>query len=248
MRHLSLIIFKLLFMLQHFKIPAVLILSVLFSAGCKKNEEKPLSLVPPDANQLTLSSFSWNHNDDRYLASMKRFSKNYNVKSSSRQARPLYCAGARSTSYGYYDDPENFIVEGSYVAAATPADESAYMNCDSMLAIIREADIYLTSEGYWDIVKLYRTERYKLIHAANTLIDLKIQCGYISSVRTAQEAKFFNCVLQAIGYSAIADLGANWASMSRQAMIRAVGKLATKYLSWVGAAVAIVSFVDCITD
>ena len=72
-------------------------------------------------------------------------------------------------------------------------------------------------------------------------MDLKMQVG-ISNIQTTKVA---NCIFQALGFTALAELGANWAGASRQVILRAVGKVATRYLGWFGAAIAIGSFVDC---
>lgn len=116
-----------------------------------------------------------------------------------------------------------------------------------MIALVEDAKTYLTNEGYADIVNTwYNTPKaQRLIHAANALLDLKKQLNANHARSSGTQAKLTNCVLQAIGYSALAELGANWAAASRQVILKAVGKLATRYLNWFGAAIAVVSFADC---
>lgn len=61
---------------------------------------------------------------------------------------------------------------------------------------------------------------------------------------TVQKAT--NCALKAIVYTAIAELGDIWAVASSQVILQAVGKVAHKYARWVGVAIMVASFADCI--
>ena len=144
--------------------------------------------------------------------------------------------------YGYYEDPENLVIGGPYNSASSSGQETFFQTCSNVTSAISSARTYLTNEGYSDIVTQLGNESYNLIHAANSLMDLKKQVGMSTN---NQAARMANCVFQALGFTALAELGANWAAASRQAILRAVGKVASRYLGWFGAAIAVVSFVDC---
>lgn len=157
---------------------------------------------------------------------------------------PTYsCSTVGGASFGYYNDSENLIVGGPYKSASTSSQETYFRTCSLVTSAIFSAKTYLLNEGYSDIVNTLDTpnERYKLIHAANALVDLK----KVVNNSSVTNARLANCIFEALGFSALAELGANWAVASRQVIIRAVGKLATRYLGWFGAAIAVASFVDC---
>ncbi|NDW12237.1 hypothetical protein D0T50_04955 [Bacteroides sp. 214] len=64
--------------------------------------------------------------------------------------------------------------------------------------------------------------------------------------QTVTRSQVFNCALQAVGITAIGELMQKGiASMSRSAVKTALRKIVAKYLGWVGAAIAVYEFGDC---
>lgn len=220
----------------------------LFSSCEKSSSDTAEPALNTESHIEKVPSPKQGPNDEKYVASIKRFARNFKNKEvkNGRVVVNQCATSGQANVYGFYDDPEDLIIEGSYTEAGTVAAENAVENCDSMAVLIEDAKIYLLSEGYSDIVNLfYGTPRAnRLTYAANALVDLKQQYS-IEWARTANQAKIGNCIFQALGFSALAELGANWATASRQVLLKAVGKLATRYLGWFGAAIAVVSFVDC---
>ena len=235
---------------------------ILFSCqkhDATKDENSRQTIASGDpASASNSGSMKWGKNDDLYKAQMKEIGKKLKSSLAARidpnpdpdpdpTPQPSYsCSASGGVVYGYYDDPENLVVEGPYEAASSSGQEAFLQTCSLVTDAISSSRTYLLNEGYSDIVSQLDLsgESYKLIHAANALSDLKEQVNG-SSGGGYQQARIVNCILQAIGYSAIAELGANWASASRQVILRAVGKLASRYLGFFGAAIAVVSFVDC---
>lgn len=253
------------------KINYLIILMLLI--GCTKNNSENfanqnLEIITHDqvssnlVNLKSINKIKWGKNEDDYLASLKKhslkFKRNTSIakvtqstleQSNFEDEEPepvnLVCNSSNPNIYGYYDDPEDLIVEGSYVSANSLLQESQISNCNALLSTVSAARIYLISEGYSDIATIYdnSNNQLDLIHAANTLVDLKNKM--LNNGNQTSNSRIANCILQAIGYAAIAELSANWATASRQVIIKAVGKIAQRYLGWVGAAIAVSSFVDC---
>lgn len=200
------------------------------------------------------TEFKLNKNDSNYLNALKRLSLSFSLSAkgsiaSNNRFASCNLNGGDST-YGWYSDSDSVIVEGSFTTAKTSSFELAARNCTDLQLSAEEANQYLINEGYSDIAYTYYTweeKRYRVIYAANALIELKTEFiqDYNRSLGDNQQEKLVNCILQAIGYSAIAEIGANWATKSRQHIIKAVGKLAVKNLNWFGAAIAVASFIDC---
>lgn len=189
----------------------------------------------------------WGKNEEKYIASMKQHAallKRFSNPARMEEPETIEDCNCNPSVYSFFDDPDNLIVEGSYVSYVSNTQETQMTTCPELLSAIQTARTYLNDEGYDDIVNGIDTpsESYKLVHAANTLMDLKAQ---VANSGSTAEVKLANCVLQAIGYTAISSLVAEWATASRYAILRAVGKLATRYIGWVGAAIAVVSFTDC---
>ncbi len=249
----------------YFAIFATLLLFTFLS--CNKGSENqqfseyPLNNNLSDREKLSMkifgnTEFKFNKNDSTYLNNIKRLSKSFNLfgngaLSSSNRVNSCNLNGGDST-YGWYSDPEHIIIEGPFKSAKNVTYETVAENCPGLLAIAAEANQYLINEGYADITDIYYGKikpalRYHAIHAANALVELKTEFinNYARNAGSSSQEKLFNCILQAIGYSAFVELGANWAIMSKQQIIRAVGRLASKHLSWFGAGVAIISFIDC---
>ncbi len=202
--------------------------------------------------------FKFNKNDSNYLNSIKQLTKNFNlngkksIQGNNERINSCDLSNGDST-YEWYSDPENIIIEGPYSTAKNVTYETIAENCPDLISSAEAANQYLIDEGYSDIAYMYYGAlrpglRYQVIHAANSLIELKTEFIVSYEDRNSEsdvQEKLFNCVLQAVGYATIAELGSNWATMSRQHLIKAVDKLASKYLNWIGAAVAVGSFIDC---
>jgi len=188
-------------------------------------------------------SYKWGANEDRYLNTLKSF-KNEFKGFYTTESTFLCTSSGQDSTYGFFQD--SMIIEGPYVTAKAEQFEVAAQNCMEFQAVIDSAKLYLESEGFSDIVSLwYNTPKsHWVVYAANTVIDLKGQL-IANYARGNQTEKVWNCVLQAIGYTAAAELIANWSTMSRQAIIKAVGKLAKKHLGVFGAIIAVGSFIDC---
>ena len=197
------------------------------------------------------TEFKLNKTDSIYLNALKEYSQSNKKSTTQSVINPpaSTCAStANQNTYGYYYDNENVIVEGAYISASSVTYENIAAECFASQNIVTNARSYLVSSGYHDIVFQIEEEDptnagFKITHAANSLIWLRDQMGYVAE-RGSQE-RAVNCVLQAIGYAAIAELSANWATASRQYLIKAIGKLASRYLGWFGAAIALGSFIDC---
>jgi len=213
------------------------------------NEEK----IKVNSKKLVGNSeFKFNNSDSVYISALKGYAQLNNANNNPSEAVPQTtnpCANsAGQNTYGYFYDDENIIVHGSYISASSYTYESNAANCFATQNIVNNARNYLYGNGYHDIVGQIEENDpvnagFKIVHAANTLVWLKYQMGTLAE-RGSQE-RAVNCVLQAIGYAAIAELSANWATASRQYLLKAVGKLASRYLGWFGAAIALGSFIDC---
>ena len=236
-------------MLKTLKRIFILSMLTVFSFSCKKNQVQEVSIPKEEGDGSgIISSSKWGPNDEKYKGQMIEFAKKFKAaKSVVKTSSMMACtSSAMANTYGYYNDPENLIVGGSYIEASSASVENNTATCASTLALIEDAKTYLTNEGYGDIVRrIYGTEmKFRLIHAANALVDLKSQFNS-QWARTSQQGKLFNCIFQALGFSALAELGANFFLASKQVILAAVGKIATRYLGFFGAAIAVVSFVDC---
>ena len=227
----------------------VLIFAILSLNSCEKEKDlKPISTMEVPSNP-NIESPKWGQNDEIYKASLIAIARSLKKPMAKNEPEPepiplpYTCLSSGGNTYGLYQDPENLIIGGPFRSASSSGQETFFHTCSSISSAITSARTYLINEGYSDIVSELESqgENYKLIHAANSLMDLKKQVG-ISNIQTTKVA---NCIFQALGFTALAELGANWAGASRQVILRAVGKVATRYLGWFGAAIAIGSFVDC---
>ena len=239
----------------------ILLIAILATTFCISSCNKTKSDIPTgflssiETGSNQNNSMKWGKNEEIYKADLIRISNNlkktYSDKIIEPEPEPMpnplpsyTCSASGGSTYGYYQDPENLIFGGPYNSASTSGQESFFKTCSNVTSAIISARNYLINEGYSDIVSQIDSqgESFKLIHAANSLMDLKVQVGLSGNNQTTKVA---NCIFQALGYTALAELGANWAGASRQVILRAVGKVATRYLGWFGAAIAITSFVDC---
>jgi hypothetical protein len=216
----------------------IAVLAIVVSS-CKKEKNSSLTNEQPKIEQ----SYKWGSNEDRYLNVLKSF-KNEFKGFNTTESTFLCTSSGQDSTYGFFQD--SMIIEGPYVTAKAEQFELAAQNCMEFHTVIDSAKAYLIAEGFSDIVDLwYNTPKsHWVVYAANTVIDLKGQL-LASYARDNQTEKLWNCVLQAIGYTAAAELIANWAHMSRQAIVKAVGKLARKHLGVFGAIIAVGSFIDC---
>ena len=182
------------------------------------------------------------------MASMRKLKNNLYGE----EGRNLTCSIANGDStYGWFSDTT--IIEEPYVVAKNVTYETLAEECPDLLTTASDAKDYLIAEGFEDLADSYYYNvnpglRYMAIHAANSLMDIKDQLAAAVQSSPNPQRGFANCVLQAIGYYAMAELIGNFANMSRTAIIRAVSKLIMKRVGWIGAAIAVISFVDCITD
>ncbi len=77
--------------------------------------------------------------------------------------------------------PENIIIEGPYSTAKNVTYETIAENCPDLISSAEKAtNQYLIDEGYSDIAYMYYGAlrpglRYQVIHAANSLIELKTE-------------------------------------------------------------------------
>lgn len=231
-------------------------LSIMIStSSCRQSSESlDSSLLSSDNSKISNKIFSdkyvkkhssskWNKNDETFKNSLQQFSNSINNRVPLPEEGDLY--PINYVEYGYYDDPEDLIIEGPYVAAASSTEEAAFHNNATILNQIEESKNYLNAEGYSDIVSMFDNgdDKVKIIYAATILLDLKKQMQDAGVDTT--NARAFNCALQAIGYTAVAELATNWALASRAVMLRAIGAVAARYAGWIGAAIMVGSFADC---
>ena len=232
-------------MKQKFLLPIYGSLIITFTIACQKGIEKPNE---EKEKVSIIQSPKWNTNDDKYVESIKKFAQKYKLGGLNRTSTYCIPAGCDS-SYGWYSDPDSMVVPGPYVMAKAGTYDDDAAACPSIDTLVADASNYLTSEGYSDIVALWEgsVKRHWLIHAANALVDIKEQYNnaYYRSGVAGRQTTVWHCLLEALGGAALAEIATNWATMSRTALIKAVGKLAAKHLNWVGAIVAVVTFVDC---
>ena len=213
-----------------------LVISTNFS--CKKSQE-------PEVAPEKQSSPQWGANDDKYVASLKRFG-------AAMQGRmnTLCVSSAGDSTYGWYSDPDSVLIEGPYSIAKVGSYESIAETCTDVYTLAEDAEDYLTNEGFSDLAYGYANRPHLMINSANALLELKEQMIIepmpgMNPARSGRQAGVANCLYQALGFTALAELGANWATMSRQQILKRVGKIISKHLGFWGAIIAITSFIDC---
>lgn len=205
---------------------------------------------------------------ERYAKSLKKFQKQMSFqkfnKKEAMMAEPedqIYYEeipsdeiyyGSTTISYttgSYVGDPydEYFGADGPVVAAISPQEEEETRV--SLQGQINEAKTYLNSHGL-DFSDVYASDDYQYIHAANLVMEMEDVMGIPSGgggpivLEAVRENTTFGCITQAIGINALYDAWFDKFATKRM-LIAAVGKLATRYLGWVGAAVAVYDFIDC---
>jgi hypothetical protein len=206
-------------------------------------------------NNLETSTISVNHTqtskwddyDKGYVTYLRQFTSNYHGISNGRISTICIASGSDST-YGWFSDPDSCLIEGPYVSAKNSAIEDSAATCPDYLALVDTATAYLTNEGYSDIVTWYHRQPASVVQAANALLEMKYQMIIPLDRLAPSHAKFWNCVFQALGFTTLAALGSDWATASRTEIIRRVGKLILKHVGIIGAIIAVVDFIDCITD
>jgi hypothetical protein len=150
--------------------------------------------------------------------------------------------------YGNVVGNRNDIIIMSYgqtvSAVNTAAENSAQTHTQPLADAARE---YLAALGL-DFTQDFGTNEYLYIHCASLVLEMDVKKGIPASQTEAQsntrENTTFGCAMQALG---IETLYESWFDRfsTKRALISAVGKLATRYLSYFGAAVAVYDFIDC---
>ena len=224
-----------------FAIFGFIIITLTGIQSCKK---KTSELQEELASISNTQSHKWGANDDKYLSALKKFSTNFkNIYGKKNNTSSFCISNGPDSSFGWFADPDQDIVDGPYVLAKAGPYESNAANCPELISLAWDAHVYLLVEGYSDISGTYDQSDSKF-HAANTLLHLKHESNQFY-FRTKGA---WNWLLQAIGYAAITELLSDWATLSRQKIIRRFGKIVSKNMGFFGAIIAIASFIDCITD
>lgn len=224
--------------------------------SCSKQErtdspEKKLT----DKEKLSMKifgnkDFKYNKADLAYMQALKQFTADNKFKAGQSGMTTTGCTSSGGLStYGYYSDYENIAVEGPYSAAVNATYENDAANCLLTQNVVANAYSYLYSQGYGDIIGQIQEENPNLVganvvHTANSLLFLKSHFA-VEPVYEERIENVRDCLLKALGADIILHMVENWEGLSRQYLIKAFKKLATRYLGWYGVAWAIISFVDC---
>jgi len=151
------------------------------------------------------------------------------------------------TTGKYVGDPNDYVIaaDGPVIQAVSQQEE---VETRAMLLVqINEAKTYLNSHGL-DLSDQYTYDDSRYIHAAIIIKEMEDTKGIPGigggTIPVAKQNSTFGCVMQAIG---ITSLYNTWFDKfaTKRMLISAVGKLATRYLGYVGAAVAVYDFIDC---
>jgi hypothetical protein len=207
----------------------------------------------------TLQSFAAKTKEkpkEKYAKSLEKFKQKMKLSlissDNGRLAEPLeeIIGDENLVSYTtgeYVGDPNDYVTaaDGPVIQAVSQQeeDETRVMLLDQ----INEAKTYLNSHGI-DLSDEYNYDDSRYIHAANIIMEMEDTKGIPGSgggtIPVARENTTFGCAMQAIGISALYHTWFDKFATKRM-LIAAVGKLATRYLGWVGAAVAVYDFIDC---
>lgn len=165
--------------------------------------------------------------------------------------------------YYYIGDPvgdpydEVTAADGLTIIAASIEDEAAART--ELLGTIDAAKNYLNSYGL-DFSDEYSSDDFRYVHAANLLIEVIEREGdpstygqvSVNGKKTAsgqyKESKqdtIIGCILKATGIKALVDAWANKAA-TKAMIFKAVGKVASRYLGYVGAAIAMYDLAECL--
>lgn len=89
--------------------------------ACKKNTNSEIQIATSELQTVAepIYSSKWGINDDKYLASIRRFKKGFKFTNAASRTAVSCTSGGADSTYGFYDDPEDLVVEGSYVKAST---------------------------------------------------------------------------------------------------------------------------------
>ena len=140
---------------------------------------------------------------------------------------------------GRFPDDEKWVKDGEIVSANSIKTENSFRNNEDIQALINSAKVYLESEDL-DFTLEFQNEEYKYIHAAQVYLDYKKSLIQSSEVK---QNTFSGCILQALGVQAVID--SFLTKMTKQTIIKLVAKLAKRYLGWLGAAIAVIDFIEC---
>lgn len=232
-------------MKKKYQLPFFIMLTIVLtiSISCQKSVEAPKD-EPVVKNE---SSPEWGANDEKYVASLRNF------RSSLSGRLNTLCTSGGDSTYGWFSDPDSVLIEGPYSIAKVGSYESDAETCTALFTLAEDAEEYLTNEGYPDIVNMYTYRHHYVVQAANALLELKEQMIIDWEDRNpsgkqaiaGRQSGVANCLFQALGYATLAEIGANWATMSRQQIIKRVGKIILKHVGVIGSIIAIASFIDC---
>lgn len=218
---------------------AGLILITAMIPGCKKEGKQP--------DVTATSSPKWNTNDEKYLASLTNFTRNYHAQQNLTNVINSFCiAPGQDSTYGWFDDMDTCLIPGPYISAKAGPYESMAENCPEFQVVVQDAKTYLLSEGYSDIVQTWTPKAHIIVHAANSLLDLKNQI--LNATTQSRTEGLWTCIFEAVGVAQLAEIVTNWASLSTREIMKRVAKLLRKNLGWFGAIAATISFVDCVLD
>jgi len=245
------------FIAKNFFVVALTAISIV---SCTKTNE--VTQVQPiqtnsrsSAKQTTISLNEGGKAKDKYVKSLEKFKNKMRLKtpvlSNGRYAEPIEdVAGDENiisyTTGTYIGDPYDDVIaaDGPIIQAVSQQEEE-----ETRLLVmeqISEAKVYLNSHGL-DLSDEYTYDDPRYIHAANIILEMENRKGIPSGggdISVSRENTTVGCILQATGINTLYESWFNKFATKRM-LIAAVGKLATRYLGWVGAAVAVYDFVDC---
>lgn len=154
-------------------------------------------------------------------------------------------------SGAYVGDPyDDVTAADGYIVQAASLQEEEQTRV-AMSGQVQNAKNYLNYHGL-DLSDEYSYDDPRYIHAANIVMEMESTTGIpvpggsggAGGMLESRENSTFGCVMQAIGITSLYNAWFDKFATKRM-LIAAVGKLATRYLGWVGAAVAVYDFIDC---
>ncbi|MET0393616.1 MAG: hypothetical protein ABW019_10770 [Chitinophagaceae bacterium] len=152
------------------------------------------------------------------------------------------------TTGGYVGDPYDEVTaaDGPIVQAISQQEEE--QTRDVMQGQIANAKAYLNYHGL-DMSDEFGYDDPRYIHAANIVMEMENTTGIPGQggsglISVSRENSLFGCAMQAIGINTLYEAWFDKFATKRM-LIAAVGKVASRYLGWVGAAIAVYDFIDC---
>lgn len=168
-------------------------------------------------------------------------------------------------------DPNDEVIAsyGPTILAASNEDELAAR--DELQVTITAAKNYLSSAGL-DFTTEFSNDDFRYIHAANIVLEMETKEGFPPEgsgllnmnpinirtnatgtsnhndqaivFETSRENTVLGCLVQAVGIRALYDAWYDKFATKRM-LITMIGKIAARYMGFVGTALAVYDFIDC---